>query len=86
MNWAALGVLTIEWVLFGYSLTFGPGTPGIGSWKWGGLRYVGGDPNPDYCSTIPHILFAMFQVRFHLAMSNTWCFRSGLDQFLTWIP
>jgi len=60
-----LGVLSIQWVLFGYSLAFGPDHGGlIGDFSWAALRGVGADPHPDYASTIPHQLFMVFQMMF----------------------
>jgi Amt family ammonium transporter len=64
-SFIALGVITIQWVLYGYSLSFGPDIGGvIGSLKWVGLRGVGLDPFPDYSATIPHQAFMIFQMMF----------------------
>jgi len=59
-------VITLQWVLFGYSLSFGPDTGAgiIGSLKWAGLNYVGSQPNSDYAATIPHSVFMIFQCMF----------------------
>jgi Amt family ammonium transporter len=59
-------VIGLQWVLFGYSLAFGPDTGHgiIGSFQWMGLFGVGGQPNPDYAGTIPHYVFMMFQMMF----------------------
>jgi len=59
-------VIGLQWVLFGYSLAFGPdsGHGIIGSLTWAGLNGVGGAPNPDYAGTIPHYVFMMFQMMF----------------------
>jgi Amt family ammonium transporter len=60
-----VGVISIQWVLFGYSLAFGPDHWGIiGGLSWAGLNGVGLDPNPDYAATIPHQLFMIFQMMF----------------------
>ncbi|MCL5734473.1 MAG: ammonium transporter [Actinobacteria bacterium] len=60
-----IGVISIQWVLFGYSLAFGPDHGGIiGGLSWAGLHGVGLDPNPDYAATIPHQLFMFFQLMF----------------------
>lgn len=60
-----LAVVTVQWVLFGYSLSFGPDVGGvIGSLKWIGLSGVGQSPNPDYAPTIPHMAFMVFQAMF----------------------
>jgi len=59
-------VISLQWVLFGYSLAFGPdtGLGIIGSLKWAGLNFVGGQPNADYAATIPHQVFMIFQAMF----------------------
>jgi Amt family ammonium transporter len=55
----------VQWVLFGYSLAFGPDIGGIvGSLKWIGLSSVGAEPNADYAATIPHQAFMVFQLMF----------------------
>jgi Amt family ammonium transporter len=64
MSVAALALVSVQWVIVGYSLAFGPGTPFIGSFAWLGFRGVGLDPNPAYAATIPHLAFAAFQVMF----------------------
>ena len=64
-SFIALGVITIQWVLYGYSLAFGPDIGGvIGSLDWIGLKGVGLDPFPDYSATIPHQAFMIFQMMF----------------------
>ena len=64
-SFVALGVVTVQWVLIGYSLSFGPDIKGvIGSLQWAGLNGVGLTPNPDYAATIPHQAFMMFQMMF----------------------
>jgi Amt family ammonium transporter len=60
-----LCLLSVQWVLFGYSLAFGPDIGHfIGSLSWIGLKNVSMMPNPDYSATIPHALFAVFQMMF----------------------
>ena len=59
-----LGILSIQWVLFGYSLSFGPGNPFIGGLSWAGLNGVGLEPYADYSATIPHQAFMIFQAMF----------------------
>ena len=64
-SFIALGVITIQWVLYGYSLAFGPDIGHIiGSLDWIGLRGVGLDPFPDYSATVPHQAFMIFQMMF----------------------
>jgi len=64
MSLSALGIVSVQWVLGGYSLAFGPGTPWLGSLAWWGLAGVGAVPNAAYASTIPHLAFAAFQAMF----------------------
>jgi Amt family ammonium transporter len=60
-----VGLVTVIWVLWGYSLAFGPNVGGIvGNLSWFGLRGVGLSPSPDYASTIPHQVFMIFQCMF----------------------
>jgi Amt family ammonium transporter len=60
-----LGVITVAWVLWGYSLAFGPDHSGIiGGLDWFGLKGVGMEPSADYGSTIPHAAFMIFQCMF----------------------
>ncbi len=60
-----LGIITFEWVLWGYSMSFGPDHGSIiGGLDWFGLKDVGMDPSPDYGSTIPHLAFMIFQCMF----------------------
>jgi len=60
-----LCLISIQWVLFGYSLSFGPDLHGmLGSLDWIGLRGVGAAPNADYAATIPHQEFMIFQAMF----------------------
>jgi ammonium transporter, Amt family len=60
-----LGLVTLEWVLWGYSNAFGPDLGGIiGSLDWFGLCGVGAAPFKDYAATIPHQAFMMFQMMF----------------------
>jgi Amt family ammonium transporter len=60
-----LCLLSVQWVLFGYSLAFGPDICHvIGSLAWCGLHGVTMAPNSDYAATIPHLLFVTFQMMF----------------------
>ena len=61
-----LALISIQWVLFGYSLAFGPDTGRglIGGLEWIGLNGVGAAPNPDYAATIPASVFMIFQMMF----------------------
>jgi Amt family ammonium transporter len=60
-----LGLISVQWLLWGYTLAFGPTQGGI----IGGLAYLGGNgvgvlPNADYAPTIPHLAFMVFQMMF----------------------
>ena len=57
-------IISLQWVLFGYSLAFGPGNAFIGGLQWAGLHGVGLEPYPDYSATIPHQAFMIFQAMF----------------------
>lgn len=64
-SFVAIAVVSIQWLLIGYSLSFGPDLGGIiGGLNWFGLNGVGMEPNPDYAATIPHILFMAYQMMF----------------------
>lgn len=58
-------LISIQWVFWGYSLSFGPDLQGlIGNLDWAGLKGVGLLPDPEYASTIPHEAFMIFQMMF----------------------
>ena len=60
-----VGVVTVQWVLWGYSVAFGPDIGGLfGSLAWVGLNGVGVEPNADYAATIPHMTFMIYQMMF----------------------
>lgn len=61
---ATLCIVSIQWVLFGYSLSFGPDGPFWGGLQWAGLKGIGFAPYADYGPTIPHQLFVIFQMMF----------------------
>ncbi len=64
-SFIALGVVSIVWMLWGYSLAFGPDVGHvIGSLKWFGLNGVGLAPDPDYAPTVPHEAYMIFQMMF----------------------
>jgi len=63
-SFMCLGIVSVMWVVYGYSLAFGPDIGGfIGSLAWAGFNGVGMDPGP-YSAKIPHILFSSFQLMF----------------------
>jgi ammonium transporter, Amt family len=60
-----LALISVQWVLWGYSLAFGPDHGGvIGGLDWVGLDGVGLTPNPTYAATIPHQAFMIYQAMF----------------------
>ena len=59
-----LCALSLQWVLFGYSLSFAPGSGFWGGLGWAGLNGVGLEPYADYSATIPHQAFMIFQAMF----------------------
>jgi Amt family ammonium transporter len=63
-SFIALGIITLQWVVIGYSLAFGPDVGGglIGGVQHAFLNGVGLEPREG--STIPHILFMAFQMMF----------------------
>ena len=64
-SFIALAVITIVWVLWGYTLSFGTDIGGlVGGFDYFGLGGVGMAPHPDMANTIPHLAFMMFQCMF----------------------
>jgi ammonium transporter, Amt family len=60
-----MAVISIQWILWGYSIAFGPDVGGLfGNLSWIGLRGVGLEPYPDYAATIPHQAFMIYQLMF----------------------
>ncbi len=62
-----LALISVQWVLWGYSLAFSPDAGGfgiIGGLGWIGLEGVGTVPNVDYAATVPHLLFMVYQGMF----------------------
>ena len=61
-----LGLVSVTWVLWGYTLAFGPdtGLGLIGGLEWLGLNGVTGAPSDTYATTVPHLAFMAFQMMF----------------------
>ena len=61
-----LALVSVTWVLWGYSLAFGPdaGLGLIGRLDWLGLEGVGPEPSTTYAPTVPHLAFMAFQMMF----------------------
>jgi len=62
-SYMPMAVISLLWVVIGYSLAFSPGNTFIGGLDWVGLKGVGFEPGP-YSDTIPHSLFMLFQMTF----------------------
>jgi Amt family ammonium transporter len=64
-SFIAIALVSVQWILIGYSLAFGPDVRGlIGSLDWAGLAGVGLVPNADYAATVPHLAFMAYQMMF----------------------
>ncbi|HYY53986.1 MAG TPA: ammonium transporter [Candidatus Dormibacteraeota bacterium] len=64
-SFLVLCLISVQWVLWGYTLAFGPDVAGlIGNLDWLGLRGVTTQPNPDYGATVPHQAYMAFQMMF----------------------
>jgi Amt family ammonium transporter len=83
-----VALISIQWVLLGYTLSFSPGGI-IGGLKWIGLAGVGADPNPDYAATVPHQAFMIFQLMFAVItpalMTGAFAERMKFSSFLVFI-
>ncbi len=64
-SFVILALIGVQWVLYGYSLAFGPDIGHvIGNLDWLGLTGVGQAPNTDYAATIPALAYMIFQAMF----------------------
>ncbi len=88
-----IGIINVLWMLFGYSLAFGPDKFHlIGDLSWIGLRGVGMAPNTCYAPTIPHEAFMIFQAMFAIitpalitgAFAERMKFKSFLVFIIAW--
>lgn len=65
MSFIVLGLISVQWILFGYTLAFGPSLGGlVGGIKFAGFTGVGEAPNTTYAGNIPHMAFAAYQMMF----------------------
>ncbi|MBN2083642.1 MAG: ammonium transporter [Anaerolineales bacterium] len=65
LSFVTIALISLQWVLFGYSLAFGEGGGAfLGGLSYLGLNGVGDAPNADYAATIPHSAFMAFQMMF----------------------
>ncbi|MBP1762809.1 MAG: ammonium transporter, partial [Firmicutes bacterium] len=64
-SFAALALVSVQWVLLGYTLSFGPDIHHLlGGLSFLGLAGVTGDPSATYATTIPHFVFVFYQLMF----------------------
>jgi ammonium transporter, Amt family len=63
-SFALMALISVLWVLFGYSLAFGPGNALIGGLQHVLLHGVGLQPEADYSATLPHQTFMIYQLMF----------------------
>jgi Amt family ammonium transporter len=63
-NFMMVGIITLQWIIIGYSLAFATGSSFLGGLQWIGLNGVGAAPNPDYAATIPHQTYMFYQLMF----------------------
>ncbi|MCB2355609.1 ammonium transporter [Clostridium estertheticum] len=64
-SYAAMAIISIQWILIGYTLCFGKDFAGIiGNFQFVGLQGVGFLPNNNYATTIPQSVFMLFQLMF----------------------
>jgi Amt family ammonium transporter len=59
-----MAVMSVLWVVYGYSFAFSEGSPFLGNLNYFFLKGVGTTPNADYAATIPHQTFMLFQMMF----------------------
>jgi Amt family ammonium transporter len=89
-NFILLGVVGVQWALFGYSLAFGPDVGHlIGSLDWVGLNGVGLEPFKAYSETIPHQTFMIYQAMFATItpalITGAWAERMKFSAFLVFM-
>ncbi len=89
-NFVMLGVISIQWALFGYSLAFGPDVGHfIGNLDWIGLSGVGFEPFKAYAETIPHQTFMIYQCMFAVItpalITGAWAERMKFSTFMVFM-
>ncbi len=73
MSFAILCMVSVLWVLYGYTMAFGPDVKGlVGNLSWFGLAGVGQDPSAVYAVTVPHLVFVAFQATFAVITVALW--------------
>ncbi len=89
MSFIVVGIVGVEWVVIGYTMTFGPDVGGIiGDLSWFGLKDVGLEPGP-YGDAIPHEAFMVFQMMFAIItpalITGAFVERAKFSTFLVFI-
>lgn len=88
-SFGAMAVISILWVVIGYSLAFSPGNGFIGGTEWLFLHNVGFAANDSYSDALPHILFMMFQMTFAILtvaiISGAFAERMNFSAYLIFI-
>jgi len=89
-SYAVMFIVSIQWILIGYSLSFGTSINGfIGNLQYVFLNGVGFEPNPAYAASIPQNLFMMFQLMFAIItpalISGAFAERIKFSSFLVFI-
>jgi Amt family ammonium transporter len=84
-----MALISVQWVLWGYSLAFGPDIGGIiGGLDWLGLAGVGLDPGP-YSDTVPHQAYMLFQLMFAIItpalITGTFAERMKFSTFIVFV-
>lgn len=88
-SFSSMAIISILWVIVGYSLAFAPGNGFIGSFDWTFLHNVGFATNDTYSDAIPHVLFMMFQMTFAILtvaiISGAFAERMNFSAYLIFI-
>jgi Amt family ammonium transporter len=73
MSFGILCLVSVLWVIYGYTLSFGPDYGGlIGNLDWFGLLGVGQSPSSVYATTVPHLAFMAYQATFAIIAVALW--------------
>ena len=60
-----ISIISLEWVYIGYTMSFGPDIGGfIGDLSWFALKGVTTAPSDTYATTIPQVVFMIYQCMF----------------------
>ena len=89
-SFIVVGLVGVQWVVIGYTLTFGPDVGGfIGDLSWFGLKDVSLGPSDTYAPTVPHEAFMIFQAMFAIItpalITGAFAERAKFSTFLIFI-